>query len=135
MRYHIFNGTLSFADLALQIVVCPHLLSLGHAFANDENDIARLASLDYLEIANAEHSALDDDELIVALGIHPIRCTSQGTRAKKLKPNAPRRIANVPGLQKKLTCGMKVPVTPLNEAIALRDVRVEPRQEAVLRST
>ena len=78
---------------------------------------------------------LDDDELIVALGIHPIRCTSQGTRAKKLKPNAPRRIANMPGLQKKLTCGMKVPVTPLNEAIALRDVRVEPRQEAVLRST
>ena len=122
LRHQILNGALFFADLALQIVICPHLLSLGHAFANAENDIARLASLGYLEIVNAEHSALDDDDLIVALGLLPIRCTSQGTRAKKLKPNAPRRIANASGPHKMLSCGMKVKVLPLNEAIALRSL-------------
>jgi len=122
LRYQILNGALFFADLALQIVICPHLLSLSHAFANAENDIARLASLGYLEIVNAEHPALDDGDLIVALGLLPIRCTSQGTRAKKLRPDAPRRIANASGPHKKLSCGMKVPVLPLNEAIALRSL-------------
>ena len=64
--------------------------------------------------------ALDDEELICALGILPVRCTSQGTRARKLKPQSPRCISNAGGPHKKLMDGNKKRVLPLNEAIGFR---------------
>ena len=56
------------------------------------------------------------------LGILPVRCTSQGTRARKLKPQSPRRISNAGGPHKKLMDGNKKRVLPLNEAIGFRSL-------------
>ena len=123
LRHQVKHGALFFASLDLQIVICPHLVSLGDAFQVAERDLFRLARLGYLEIVESEHFSLDDDgELIMAFGLLPIRCTSQGTRARKLQPEKPRRIANAGGPHKQLVDGLKRPVVPLNVAIAFRSV-------------
>ena len=123
LRHQVKHGALFFASLELQIVVCPHLVSLGDAFQVAERDLFRLARLGYLEVVESEHFSLDDDsELIMAFGLLPIRCTSQGTRARKLQPEKPRRIANGGGPHKKLVDGLKQPVVPLNVAINFRSV-------------
>ena len=123
LRHQVKHGALFFASLELQIVICPHLVSLGDAFQVAERDLFRLARLGYLEVVESEHFSLDDDgELIMAFGLLPIRCTSQGTRARKLQPEKPRRIANAGGPHKKLVDGLKRPVVPLNVAIDFRSV-------------
>ena len=126
LRHQILRGALFFAKLDLQIVICPHMLSLGDAFTAAEADLTRLSSLGYLSVVSTEHEALGDDELICALGILPVRCTSQGTRCRKLKPQSPRRISNAGGPHKKLgkwlVDGDGVPVLPLNVAIGFRSV-------------
>ena len=120
LRHQILRGALFFAKLELQIVICPHMLSLGDAFTAAEKDLTRLSSLGYLSIVSSEHEALDDEQLICALGIIPVRCTSQGTRCRKLKPQWPRRISNAGGPHKKLKDGNDKPVLPLNVAIGFR---------------
>ena len=68
----------------------------------------------------------------MAHGPLPIRCTSQGTRARKLQPEKLRRIANAGGPHKKLFDELKNRVVPLNEAIGFRStvggVRKFPRE-------
>ena len=120
LRHQILRGALFFAKFELQIVICPHMLSLGDAFTAAEADLTRLSSPGYLSVVSAEHEALNDDELICALGIPPVRCTSQGTRCRKLKPQSPRRISNAGGPHKQLKDGNDIPVLPLNVAIGFR---------------
>ena len=91
LRHQILRGALFFAKLELQIFICPHMLSLGDAVTAAEADLTRLSSRGYLSVVSAEHNALGDDELICALGIlpvPPVRCTPQGTRCRKLKPQS-----------------------------------------------
>ena len=117
LRHQTLRGALFFAKLELQIVICPHILSLGDAFATAEKDLTRLASLGYLSVFSAEHEALDDEQLICALGILPVGCTSQGTRARRLKPQSPRRISNAGDPHKKRFDGNEKRVLPLNETL------------------
>ena len=122
LRHQILRGALFFAKLELQIVIYPHMLSLGGAFTAAEKDLARLSSLGYLSVVSAEHEALDDEQLICALGILPVRCTSQGIRHRKLKPQSPRRVSNASGPHKKLVDGNDKLVLPLNVAISFRSL-------------
>ena len=55
LRHQIKHGALFFASLDLQIVICPHLVSLDGAFQVAERDFFRLARLGYLEIVESEH--------------------------------------------------------------------------------
>ena len=96
------------------------MLSLSDAFAAAEKDLTRLSSLGYLEVVSAEHDALGDEQLICALGILPVRCTSRGTWCRKLKPQSPRRISNAGGPRTMLVDGNGQPVLPLNVAIGFR---------------
>ena len=93
------------------------MLSLGDAFTAAEEDLTRLSRLGYLSVVSVEHEALDDEELICALGILPVRCTSQDIRYRKLKPQSPRRISNPGGPHKKLVDGNEKPV-PRHSAYA-----------------
>ena len=53
----------------------------------------------------------------LSIGLLPIRCTAQGTRARKLQPEKPRRIADAGGPHKTLFDKLKRPVVPLNVAV------------------
>ena len=130
LRHQVKYGALFFADLDLQIVVCPHLLSLADGFANVDKELRRLRSLGYVEFNNNEESAfvrgtsaegtVDVQLVIVAFGILPCRCTPQGTRARKLEPDRPRRISDCGAPRKTCRDGSGTVVSSLNDAIGFK---------------
>ena len=129
-RHQAKYGALFFADLDLRIVVCPHLLSLADGFANVDKELRRLRSLGYVEFNNNEESALvrgtsaagtvDVQLVIVAFGILPCRCTPQGTRARKLEPDRPRRISDCGAPRKPCRDSSGAIASSLNGAIGFK---------------
>lgn len=133
LRHQVRHGALFFADVDLQIVICPHLLSLADGFVNVDKELRRLHSLGYLEFNTTEEEAFawhkaddsqqgDVESLVVALGIIPCRCTPQGARARKLEPERPRRISDCGAPRKAVFDASSKRVVPLNEAIGFKRV-------------
>ena len=71
LRHQVKYGALFFADLDLQIVVCPHLLSLADGFANVDKELRRLRSLGYVEFNNNEESAFVYDKCVFSHNSQP----------------------------------------------------------------
>ena len=131
LRHQVRRGALFFADVDLQIVICPHLLSLADGFKNVDRELRRLHALGYVEFNEHEEHAFasqrirssrasDSDKVIVALGVIPCRCTPQGTRARKLEPDRPRRISDCGAPRKAVFDSASRPVVPLNDAIGFK---------------
>ena len=127
LRHQVRHGALFFADLDLQIVVCPHLLSLADGFANVDKELRRLRSLGYVEFVNNEESTVmydretcDTQLVIVAFGILPCRCTPQGTRARKLEPDRPRRISDCGAPRRPCRDSSGALAPSLNDAIGFK---------------
>ena len=116
--------------VSIQILVCPHLLSLADGFANLNKELRRLRSLGYFEFNNNEESAyvratgaagtVDVQLAIVAFGILPCRCTPQGTRVRKLEPDRPRRISDCGAPRKACRDSSGAMASSLNGAIGFK---------------
>ena len=106
------------------------MLSLADGFANVDKELRRLCSLGYVEFNSHEESVhvrarncdgdIDAELVTVALGIIPCRCTPQGTRARKLEPERPRRISDCGAPRKLCRDGSGVPAPSLNDAIGFK---------------
>ena len=130
LRHQVRHGALFFANIELQIVICPHLLSLADGFSNVDKELRRLCSLGYVEFNSNEESVhvrarngdgdIDSELVTVALGIIPCRCTPQGTRARKLEPDRPRRISDCGAPRKLCRDGSGVIAPSLNDAIGFK---------------
>ena len=122
LRYQILNGALFFAnDDAMQIVICPHLLSIADGFPLMEKTFIRREKLGYLTFTSTEHEIeIGQEMVILALGIVPVRVTAQGSRARKLTPLNPRGIADAGGPHDFGPDADGVPVKSLNDLIGWR---------------
>jgi hypothetical protein len=92
------------ADVALQIYFAPHLTTLAPGYELVSKELKRLAGAGYLEF-------------ISYLGFFPCRFIQQGTRARKLEPDRPRRISDAGTPRTPKADSLGVLVMPLNEAI------------------
>mgnify|MGYP003920014363 FL=1 len=92
------------ADVALQIYFAPHLTTLAPGYELVSKELKRLAGAGYLEF-------------ISYLGFFPCRFIQQGTRARKLEPDRPRRISDAGTPRTPKADSLGVGVMPLNEAI------------------
>ena len=95
------------ADVAMQIVLQPHLTTLAPGYTRVDTELKRLEGEGYLEF-------------VEWLGFLPCRFIQQGTRARKLEPDRPRRISDAGGPHLLLVCKLGIVVVPLNNAI--RDI-------------
>ena len=122
LRHQILHGALFFAnDDAMQIVICPHLLSIADGFPLMEKTFLRREKLGYLTFTSTEHEIKIGEEMVIfALGIVPVRVTAQGSRARKLTPLNPRGIADAGGPHDFGPDDDGVPVKSLNELIGWR---------------
>ena len=122
LRYQILKGALFFAnDDAMQIVICPHLLSIADGFPLMEKTFIRREKLGYLTFTSTEHEIeIGQEMVILALGIVPVRVTAQGSRARKLTPLNPRGIADAGGPHDFGPDADGVPVKSLNDLIGWR---------------
>ena len=95
------------AEVAMQIVLQPHLTTLAPGYTRVDKELKRLEGEGYLEF-------------VEWLGFLPCRFIQQGTRARKLEPDRPRRISDAGGPHLLLYCLLGFVVVPLNDAI--RDI-------------
>ena len=96
------------ADVALQIYLAPHLTTLAPEYELVSKEIKRLVEAGYVEF-------------ISYLGFLPCRFIQQGTRARKLEPERPRRISDAGGPRGEPLFGkLGIQVIPLNDVI--RDI-------------
>ena len=72
------------ADVALQIVLQPHLTTLAPGYTRVDAELKRLEGEGYLEFVDW-------------LGFLPCRFIQQGKRAQKYEPDWPRRISDAGG--------------------------------------
>ena len=94
------------ANVALQIYMAPHLTTLAPGYEMVPKELKRLAAAGYVEFVSF-------------LGFLPCRFIQQGTRARKLEPERPRRISDAGTPRIDMVDSDGVPVVPLNVAIRL----------------
>ena len=97
LRFMCRQGMVFDADNPnMDIVICPHLLSLSRGFERVQQELSRLRTAGYLEYVDPHvaHSVTDSagEEIILALGYLPFRANPQGTVERKLFPGRPRRV-------------------------------------------
>ena len=83
------TGAIFNADVALQIYMAPHLTTLAPGYEMVPKELKRLASAGYVEFVSF-------------LSFLPCRFIQQGTRARRLEPERPRRISGA-GTPRKVT--------------------------------
>jgi site-specific DNA-cytosine methylase len=98
----MLGGVIFKADLELQLVMLPHLLSLANGFASVETELKRLQSKGWYEF-------------FANIPFIPCRCQPQGSVPRKLEDRW-RRILNGGAPHKKTLDTAGRPVVPLNEA-------------------
>ena len=118
------DGTLYFADLAYQIVLSPHLLSIADGFDAVEDMLKRRCGLGYLEFVKSEAviTTADATTIVLALGLLPIRITSQGARARRDAPDRPRQVEDLGRTGWEGDDEDGEPVSSVNDAVAYRSV-------------
>ena len=118
------DGTLYFADLAYQIVLSPHLLSIADGFDAVEDMLKKRRGLGYLEFVKSEAviTTADAITVVLALGLLPIRITSQGARARTDAPDRPRQVEDLGRTGWDGDDEDGEPVSSVNDAVAYRSV-------------
>ena len=118
------DGTLYFADLAYQIVLSPHLLSIADGFDAVEDMLKKRRGLGYLEFVKSEAviTTADAITVVLALGLLPIRITSQGARARTDAPDRPRQVEDLGRTGWEGDDEDGEPVSSVNDAVAYRSV-------------
>lgn len=96
------------ADVALQLVLLPHLTTLGAAASSVHKELLRLA-------ARGWYSFWDDFPFL------PCRLSPQGSTPRKLEPDRHRRTTDGGAPRRALVDTAGVPVIPLNVAVGLHD--------------
>ena len=91
-------------DMQLQIVFCPHLMSLSHGVESVEKELKKLAARDWYG-------------LFSHMPFLPLRCQSQGSVPRKLEPDRWRRIIEAGAPRNPEFDTEEMLVVPLNQAI------------------
>ena len=102
------------ADVPLQICLYPHLTTLPPGYTMVDKELKRLKGEGYLSYLSY-------------LGFLPCRTIQQGTRARKLEPDRPRRISDAGCPRKELYDALDIQVVPLN--VAIRAITVNPEDK------
>ena len=135
IRYMMHGGMIFATNPDMDIVICPHLLSLANGFERVGRELSRLHAAGYLEFVEPHeaHVVRDPDsghDVILALGYLPFRAAPQGTVERKLSPGKPRRVEDGGAPHPKP--GSPLPARSLNDMIRARDCpSIEPEIKPV----
>ena len=125
LRHMLRTGIVFVPGPSLDMVVCPHLLSLARGFDRVDGELARLATAGYVEYVSAldaHIASLDDDSFLLSFGRIPCVCASQGTVERTLEPGRPRRIEDAGQPRRPLRSVDDVLVPSLNDRMNVDDV-------------
>jgi hypothetical protein len=125
LRHMLRTGVMFVPGPSLDMVICPHLLSLARSSDRVDSELARLATAGYVEYVaalDAHIVSLDDDTFLLSFGRVPCICASQGTVERTLEPGRPRRIEDAGQSRRPLRSVDDALVPSLNDRMGVDDV-------------